>query len=164
MKQLYTIKSSSGFPGTVLLAPREGRFVISGVPTKTFLVRLSPSIDPSFVGPVRHIRQRSKSGSIIGPFRIPLCHHSSHQFSILPDQSPYLPLPDECLSLGLSEVKRAEPLTESSDALSDSEPLKRVRRTPDKRVLRSSSQAQSQIVVATLVSMVVPVRGDHPES
>ncbi|KAJ4907781.1 Cytochrome P450 protein [Raphanus sativus] len=72
-----------------------------------FLVRLSPSLDPSFVGPVRHIRQRSKSGSIIGPFCIPLCHHSSHQFSILPDQSPYLPLPDECLSLGLSFGIRA---------------------------------------------------------
>ncbi|KAF3534437.1 hypothetical protein DY000_02038898 [Brassica cretica] len=27
----------------------------------SFLVRLSPSFDPSFVGPVRHIRQRSKS-------------------------------------------------------------------------------------------------------
>ncbi|KAG5373802.1 hypothetical protein IGI04_042877 [Brassica rapa subsp. trilocularis] len=32
----------------------------------SLLVRLSPSFDPSFVGPVRHIRQRSKSGSIIG--------------------------------------------------------------------------------------------------
>ncbi|WZY99858.1 hypothetical protein YC2023_072187 [Brassica napus] len=32
----------------------------------SFLVRLSPSFDPSFVGPVRHIQQRSKSGSIIG--------------------------------------------------------------------------------------------------
>ncbi|WZY99937.1 hypothetical protein YC2023_072266 [Brassica napus] len=36
-----------------------------------FLVRLSPSFDPSFVGPVRHIRQRSKSGSIFGLFRNP---------------------------------------------------------------------------------------------
>ncbi|WZZ20552.1 LOW QUALITY PROTEIN: hypothetical protein YC2023_121939 [Brassica napus] len=33
----------------------------------SFLVRLSPSFDPSFVGPVRHIRQQLKSGSIIGP-------------------------------------------------------------------------------------------------
>ncbi|KAJ4894497.1 hypothetical protein Rs2_21291 [Raphanus sativus] len=56
-----------------------------------FLVRLSRSLDPSFVGPVRHSRQHLKSGSIIGPFRIPLCHQSSHQFSILPDQSPYQP-------------------------------------------------------------------------
>ncbi|KAG5415820.1 hypothetical protein IGI04_003387 [Brassica rapa subsp. trilocularis] len=38
---------------------------------KSFLVRLSPSFDPSFVGPVRHIRQRSKSGSIFGLFRNP---------------------------------------------------------------------------------------------
>ncbi|CAG7863059.1 unnamed protein product [Brassica rapa] len=37
----------------------------------SFLVRLSPSLDPSFVGPVRHIRQRSKSGSIFGLFRNP---------------------------------------------------------------------------------------------
>ncbi|KAF2606820.1 hypothetical protein F2Q68_00043681 [Brassica cretica] len=37
----------------------------------SFLVRLSPSFDPSFVGPVRHIRQRSKSGSIFGLFRNP---------------------------------------------------------------------------------------------
>ncbi|KAG5378637.1 hypothetical protein IGI04_026479 [Brassica rapa subsp. trilocularis] len=35
----------------------------------SFLVRLSPSFDPSFVGPVRHIRQRSKSGSIFRLFR-----------------------------------------------------------------------------------------------
>lgn len=34
MRQLYTIKQSSGFSGTILLAPREGRSVISGVPNK----------------------------------------------------------------------------------------------------------------------------------
>ncbi|KAJ4889377.1 Uncharacterized protein Rs2_29125 [Raphanus sativus] len=47
--------------------------------------------------------------------------------------------------------RRAEPFAEPSDALSDSEPLKRVWSTPDRRVLRSNSQPQTRIVVATLV-------------
>lgn len=46
LKQLYTLKRNSGFPGTMLLAPRDGRSIISGIPNKdirwkdNFFVRL----------------------------------------------------------------------------------------------------------------------------
>ncbi|KAJ4872302.1 hypothetical protein Rs2_46033 [Raphanus sativus] len=59
---------------------------------RNFLVRLSPSLDPSFVGPVRHIRQQLKSGSIIGP-RNPLCHRSSPPVLNLSDLKIVLGLP-----------------------------------------------------------------------
>ncbi|KAF3566273.1 hypothetical protein DY000_02017474 [Brassica cretica] len=61
----------------------------------SFLVRLSPNFDPSFVGPVRHIRQRSKSGSIKRSFRSLLCHHSSHPV-LLWSSYPFLINPVEC--------------------------------------------------------------------
>ncbi|KAJ4875966.1 Uncharacterized protein Rs2_40984 [Raphanus sativus] len=61
-------------------------------------------------------------------------------------------------------MKRKEPHTEPSDANSDFAPLKRARGTPDKRVLRSSSQVQSLVVVATPLSVVPPARGDRPEA
>ncbi|KAG5400810.1 hypothetical protein IGI04_015417 [Brassica rapa subsp. trilocularis] len=53
----------------------------------SFLVRLSPSFDPSFVGPVRHIRQRSKSVSPLDPSVLnPL---GSEFISNLPKSDPY---------------------------------------------------------------------------
>ncbi|XP_056843065.1 uncharacterized protein LOC108808094 [Raphanus sativus] len=61
-------------------------------------------------------------------------------------------------------VKRVEPPAEPSDANSDSVPLKRARGTLERRVLRSSSQAQSPVVLATPVSVVRLVRSDQPES
>ncbi|KAF2611851.1 hypothetical protein F2Q70_00011962 [Brassica cretica] len=57
---------------------RNGPFQPKEKTPLSFLVRLSPSFNPSFVGPVRHIWQRSKSGSIKRSFRSLLCHHSSH--------------------------------------------------------------------------------------
>ncbi|KAJ4901894.1 Uncharacterized protein Rs2_15845 [Raphanus sativus] len=70
--------------------------------------------------------------------------------------------------LGLNRaapIPLAEPVRPQKDRKGkDTKPSKRARRTPDKRVLRSSSQAQSSIIVATPVSVVAPVHGDQPES
>ncbi|KAJ4889387.1 Uncharacterized protein Rs2_29135 [Raphanus sativus] len=61
-------------------------------------------------------------------------------------------------------VKRVEPPAEPSDANSDSVPPKRARGTPERRVLRSSSQAGSPVVLAKPVSVVPPAHSDQPES
>ncbi|KAG5397766.1 hypothetical protein IGI04_019580 [Brassica rapa subsp. trilocularis] len=53
----------------------------------SFLVRLSPCFDPSFVGPVRHIRQRSKS---VSPFIPSVLNPLGSEFiSTLPKSDPY---------------------------------------------------------------------------
>ncbi|KAJ4894646.1 Uncharacterized protein Rs2_21440 [Raphanus sativus] len=50
LKQLYTLKRNNGFPGTMLLAPREGRSIISCIPNKdirwkdnSFVFKISPA-------------------------------------------------------------------------------------------------------------------------
>ncbi|XP_056850763.1 uncharacterized protein LOC108824830 [Raphanus sativus] len=130
LKQLYTLKRSSGVTGAILLSPQAGRSIISDIPgkdvywTDKFFVF---KIDPVTVGDFDFSRIPMKWNENVG-------------------------------------MKRKEPHTEPSDANSDFAPLKRARGTPDKRVLRSSSQVQSLVVVATPLSVVPPARGDRPEA
>ncbi|KAG2277980.1 hypothetical protein Bca52824_060535 [Brassica carinata] len=54
LKQLFAIKQNSGFPGTMILAPRPGRFIIDGIPNrdhrwreKFFVFKINPaSVEP----------------------------------------------------------------------------------------------------------------------
>ncbi|XP_056864051.1 uncharacterized protein LOC130511193 [Raphanus sativus] len=134
LKQLYTLKRSSGFPGTILLAPREELFGCA-------------NMTPELRELIAALRRGECDWSSFTPERI---------------QASYAML------LGLNRaapIPLAEPVRPQKDRKGkDTKPSKRARRTPDKRVLRSSSQAQSSIIVATPVSVVAPVHGDQPES
>ncbi|KAJ4902165.1 Uncharacterized protein Rs2_16116 [Raphanus sativus] len=164
MRQLYTIKQSSGFSGTILLAPREGRSVISGVPNKDvfwmdkfFVFKVKPAtfgdFDFSWIPKKWNERvelfgcasMTPELRGLIAAFRPGECDWSSFTPERIRAAYALPPGLNRAAPILLAEpvrprkdrkgkgVKRAEPLAEPSDALSDSEPLKRVRRKPHKR-------------------------------
>ncbi|XP_018453742.1 meiosis-specific protein ASY2-like [Raphanus sativus] len=179
LKQLYTLKRSSGVTGAFLLSPRAGRSIISDIPgkdfywTDTFFVF---KVDPVTVGDFDFSRIPMKWNENVG-FDLDF---SSSWDSSTPERirAAYaLPPGVNCVvPVALVEpvrprkeqkdkgVKRKDPPAELSDANSDSTPLKRYHETPDRRVTRASSQIQSLIVRAMPLSVVRPDRDAQPDS
>ncbi|KAJ4871174.1 Uncharacterized protein Rs2_47202 [Raphanus sativus] len=151
LKQLYTLKRSSGVTGAFLLSPRSGRSVITDIPGKDFYWTNKCfvfKIDPVTVGDFDFSR-------------IPMKWNENVELFGTSKSTPELRSLISALRRG---VKRKDPPAEPSDANSDSAPLKRARETPDKRVTRASSQIQSPIVRATPLSVVRPGRDVPPDS
>ncbi|XP_056843252.1 uncharacterized protein LOC108808433 [Raphanus sativus] len=157
LKQLYTLKRSSGITGAFLLSPRSGLSIITDIPGKDFywtdkffVFKVDPhdyllGFDLDFffrVVWILKVDSRTAWSDLSAPP------------SVVPIAlvEPIRPRKDK------KGVKRKDPPGEPSDANSDSAPSKRARETPDKRVTRASSQIQSPIVQATPLSVVRPGR------
>ncbi|KAJ4869784.1 Uncharacterized protein Rs2_48644 [Raphanus sativus] len=125
LKQLYTLKRSSGVTGAFLLSPRSGRSIITDIPGKDFYWT-----DKFFVFKVDPVT--------VGDFdfsRIPMKWNENVELFGTSKSTPEL--------RGLISTLRR-----------DAAPSKRAHETPDKRVTRASSQIQSPIVRATPLSVV----------
>ncbi|KAJ4901846.1 Uncharacterized protein Rs2_15797 [Raphanus sativus] len=148
----------------MILAPREGLSIISGIPNKDIQWRdkfFVFKVNPASVGDFDFSRIPRECNENIAK-RFPCFSFRAYAYAMTPERNRAAPIALEepvrpQQDRKGKKVKRAE-------ASAGAEPLKRAQRTPKGHVLRPRSQAPSPLLLAMPVSVAILVLEDQSAS
>ncbi|KAF3492817.1 hypothetical protein DY000_02053571 [Brassica cretica] len=152
LKQLFAIKRNSGFPGTMILAPRPGRSIIDGIPTG--MTGGGRSFSFSILTRRRSVTSISGGSLGSGPTRL-----GGNRATPIGPAVPVRPGKGR----GNKRTREKEELSDRPDESSEVGSLERAQKAQRGPTLRSRLQAQSPGLLARLVSIAVPVGGARRE-
>ncbi|KAF3572646.1 hypothetical protein F2Q69_00059576 [Brassica cretica] len=193
LKQLFAIKRNSGFPGTMILAPRPGRSIIDGIPTG--MTGGGRSFSFSILTRCRSVTSILGGSLGSGPTRLPfgsapmtpelrgliatLRRGSPRWLAFTKDRiraayalpqggnraTPIGPAVPvrPGKGRGNKRTREKEALSDRPDESSEVGSLERAQKARRGPTLRSRSQAQCPGLLARLVSIAVPVGGARRE-
>ncbi|KAF3501468.1 hypothetical protein F2Q69_00040355 [Brassica cretica] len=174
LKQLFAIKQNSGFPGTMILAPRPGHFIIDGIPNrdhrwreKFFVFKINPaSVEPFGPAPM--------TPELRGLITT-LLRGNPRWLAITVDRTQAanaLPLGENhATPIGLAapirpgkgrrnkRAREKEPLPDHPNESYEVGSLERAQKARRGPILKLGSQAQSPGLMAWPVSIAAPVGG-----
>ncbi|KAF2582973.1 hypothetical protein F2Q68_00003667 [Brassica cretica] len=154
LKQLFAIKRNSGFPGTMILAPRAGRSIIDGIPNRDDRRRQKFFVFKASVGDFDFIRipwERSDEiDRIRAAYALPLGENRATPIGLAAPGRPGKGRRNK-------RAREKEALPDHPDESYEAGSFERAQKARRGPTLRSKLQAQSPGFMARPVSIAIPV-------